>query len=137
MTNRTSPSVHPEYTRRRAQQLNIEASNPTRLLQIFQLLGFTHIKVHTRTHNYARENICDQAKHTCNRTIGYSWVCFRKMSGVRLAADFCVHLVSLVGALVVGVCLHGGDVGVHQNHLDAFLLQGLDSLIRVETFRGA
>ena len=38
------------------------------------------------------------------------------------------HLVCLVRALVVGVGLDGRDVGVHQNHLDALLLQGLDRL---------
>ncbi len=35
-----------------------------------------------------------------------------------------------MGAFVVGVGLHGGDVGVHKDDLDAFLLQRLDRLLR-------
>ena len=34
-------------------------------------------------------------------------------------------------ALVVGVGLYGGDVGVHKHHLDALLLQRLDRLFVV------
>mmetsp|Transcript_18365 Transcript_18365/g.28644 ORF Transcript_18365/g.28644 Transcript_18365/m.28644 type:complete len:839 (-) Transcript_18365:393-2909(-) len=39
-----------------------------------------------------------------------------------------VHLVRLVQRLVVDVRLHGGDVRVHEHHLLALLLQGLDGL---------
>lgn len=39
-----------------------------------------------------------------------------------------IYLVRLVRALVVGVGLDGRDVRVHEDHLDALLLQGLDRL---------
>lgn len=38
------------------------------------------------------------------------------------------HLVRFVGALVVRVGLYGGDVGIHQDHLDALFLQSFDCL---------